>query len=266
MRTLTISKDRVLITVFEQEGYYDLGSLECAFGNVIDMLESEFPVEEIGYSKVEYLVKISIDGLNDKCKAKNIWGMHENGAVMYTIYEFLGERKSLSVSWQDVEKLRINNCLTTNYLPINHFDYDKGMEFRDVKSVIEVVYCMLYYYAYYNMKLVKCQHCGRWFATKTLKEKYCKRISPCFGKIITGKVPLNCEATVRNIIQKQKRRHANIYIYLYNYAKDQNSIDDFLVKSQDYKYRIQSEPTVSNFLEYEAFLDNYPKRIKKTED
>ena len=122
----------------------------------------------------------------------------------------------------------------------------------------------LYYYAYNEYKIVRCRHCGKWFATKTLKEQYCKRISPCFGDIIKGKTPLPCEQAVRNIKQKQSRRHKNVYSYLDISAKDQEEIEHFKTESKKLKEAITRSPSVENFKKYEDFLNRYPKRMVRT--
>ena len=156
--------------------------------------------------------------------------------------------------------MRISHRMTANYLPISLGEKD-SMRFEGLKTVTQVMIAALYYYAYNEYKIVRCRHCGKWFATKTLKEQYCKRISPCFGDIIKGKTPLPCEQAVRNIKQKQSRRHKNVYSYLDISAKDQDEIEYFKTESKKLKEAITRSPSVENFKRYEDFLNKYPKRM-----
>lgn len=69
-----------------------------------------------------------------------------------------------------------------------------------VTSVCEIAYALLYYYAMNGLNLVKCEHCGRWFATDSFKHKFCNRKSP-----VPGYDKLNCEQAVQNIRQQCAR-------------------------------------------------------------
>ena len=233
------------------------------FGTVYATLERHFchiPQDELPEKIAERIWK-RIRGEADENEA---WIFHvkEIGTHYFDLKSFIDDRETIVPTLKEIEEMRIRYSMTSNYLPVQFGDQD-SMRFEKLASVTQVMIAILYYYAFNGYKLVRCKHCGKWFATKTLKEKYCKRISPCFGEIITGKTPLPCEQAVRNIKQKQSRRRRNIYEYLCNYATYQEEIDEFKEQCKRFREAITNAPTVKNFQEYEAFLDRYPKRMVK---
>ena len=121
----------------------------------------------------------------------------------------------------------------------------------------------LYYYAYHEYKLVRCKHCGKWFATKTLKKEYCDRVSPCFGNIVGGKTPLSCEQAVRNILQKCGRMKNRIETKTQQTVTGQLHTNPFLEKfnSQCMPLYVTAKkfPTVNNLTSYYNFLKDTEK-------
>ena len=233
------------------------------FGTLYAALEKHFPeLDNDDFS--ERIIKHVFGKMRGEEDENPTWIFHvpEIGSTLYNLKAFIDDRDSIILTIKDIEEMRVHHFMTANFLPVSLDDQD-SMRFENLKSVTEVAIAILYYYAYNDYKLVRCKHCGKWFATKTLKEQYCKRISPCFGDIITGKVPVSCEQAVRNIKQKQMRRRRNIYEYLNNYATYQEEIEDFKAQCKYYKEIITKAPTVENFRQYEQFLnsDKYPKRM-----
>ena len=251
MKKLVITPQRTDLFVDMKE-YYRLGTTNCAFGNVVAMLEGEFPAEN--YEEVGYLTNTIINQLVGKGKSKTIWGISESGTIMHTIYSFLSGKDKINLTLKDMEEMRILHGLNINYLPINRINIDDGIEFKNIKSIKEVIYSLLYYYAYNNLKLVKCEHCGRWFATTTLKNKYCPRKST-----FSGYTQHNCEQAVRNISQELQREKKRIYnamtTYTTNYGNEE--INNFLDKCSAFRDKIKNRASVENLSEYWEFLKNY---------
>lgn len=254
MKELIITPQRVFISEgFEK--WYDLGSMECAFGNVVSMLEGEFPSDN--YDQPGYISKVIIDKLSGKGKSKEIWGMHESGSVMHTIYHFLNGEDKITLSLKAMEEMRILHGLTINFLPINQINLDEGIKFKNVRSITDVVYSILYYYAYNGYKLVKCEHCGRWFVTNTFKNKYCPRKST-----FDGYTHLKCEQAVRNISQELQREKKRIYNNMTTYKDSSNpDVYSFLDECAFYHGEIKKRATVKNLKAYFDFL----KRTKEGE-
>ena len=234
------------------------------FGVVYAALEKDFP--NFDCSKMSDIV---INRISNELAGKQpekrayLFDCEEYGISLYNLLMFIDGQTVLSPTLKDIEDLRMVHRMTTSYLPIS-IDEPGSMRFEGLKTVTHVMIASLYYYAYNEYKLVRCKHCGRWFATKTLKEQYCKGISPCFGDIIKGKTPLPCEQAVRNIKQKQSRRHKNVYSYLDISAKNQEEIEHFKTESKKLKEAITHSPSVENFKKYEDFLNRYPKRMVRT--
>ncbi len=268
---ITINKESTTVQNPELYMQWTLKTVEF-FGNVYATLEDDLPDyndEESAIIVIKHLIKhgLHIEGIDDKwaddLTETHLFGFNEFGTTLYYLRKFINGRDTLILTWKDIEKLRIEHNMEATYLPVSIID-DDGMRFNELNSPFQVVIAVLYYYVYNDYKLVKCSHCGKWFATKTLKEKYCKRISPCFGDIITGKTPLPCEQAVRNIKQKQRVRYEAIYKSFWNYnslkADEQKY---FMNKSYEMREAINQAPTVENFKRYEDFLNSYPKRTWK---
>jgi len=94
------------------------------------------------------------------------------------------------------------------------------------KSNNDVMASILHYLLFFDYKFSKCQHCGKYFATKTFKQKYCNRKSPYagYGYLVNaykGYGHLVCHDAVRNIRQSLARRYQDINEYLTdNYKGD----------------------------------------------
>ena len=91
----------------------------------------------------------------------------------------------------------------------NAEDIDTWFEY-ECHSVSDMVAAIMHYYMVYGFKLVPCRHCGRIFATQSLKTVYCNRISPYKNNFSQKKSrPEPCKDTVKREIQflrKKKER------------------------------------------------------------
>ncbi len=242
---------------------YRLGTINCAFGNVVSMLTEEFPGRE--NHTIEYRSNCTINRIRKKLSGefqddcKTIWGFKENGYIMYKIFDFIDGREKISLTLKDVEKIRIENNLTTNYLPISGFDVEaKDGIYFEINSIFEVVYTILYYYAFNDLKLVKCEHCGRWFATKSLKNKYCSRSST-----FDGYKHLKCEQAVKNIKQELSREKKRIYNSMVReHESTEPFIQDFLEECANYTAKIKKRASIKNLSDYWDFLKNTRRATK----
>lgn len=247
---------------------------ELFLGDAIALLEEKYP--DIPTDDASYLRYLENDIFG--ASPKTLWGLKEGCSVLRNFdrivdkYEVAAATPYLELSIKDADNIRLYYRVNSHQYHDSFFDgyanedfvNENAVAFLELDTITKVLMAALYYYTLNGYKLVRCKHCGKWFATKTLKEQYCKRTSPCFGDVITGKTPLPCEQAVRNIKQKQSRRHKNVYSYLDISAKDQEDIEYFKMESKKLKEAITHSPSVENFKKYEDFLNRYPKRMVRT--
>ena len=253
MKTLYLDRKKNGAVLVDGNIAYNLNSLNCAFGDVLSMLEETFP-DKI-FRHPEGVVKHFKDMFNGNDKSENIWGWSINGTILVSIYDVLSDAENLTLTLHDMEELRIKHFTTLSYLPINITNIDDGIKFENLEKPFHLIYGLLYYYAYYNLKLVKCQHCGRWFATTSFKNKYCPRKST-----FNGYTHLNCEQAVRNIKQELARKKKRIYNKLVSYGfvyDGESPSNQFLNDCFEYKSKIDNKSSVENLSEYWDFLENY---------
>ncbi len=270
---LTISKQECVLSLDIPNGYI-LGTPNNALGNIISVLNDEFPgVAELSSSEYANLIASSItSGVK---QVKEIWGLKCTPDQVFNINEFLNNsdrwseiskngvkekgKFKIDLTLQDVEIWRVRHHIKKSATPSDwlNIDYSQGLIINDVTSIYDVVYGLLYYYAFNGLKLVKCEHCGRWFATSTLKNKYCSRKST-----FPGYTHLNCEQAVRNIMQNCGRIKNRIDIKAAATPTAQlhtNAfVNDFFKQCEPLYLSVKESPTVENLSKYHAFL-------KKTE-
>lgn len=88
-----------------------------------------------------------------------------------------------------------------------------GYESTDIKDII---FSTIHFALSDGYKLVKCKHCERWFFTQTLKEEYCKRLSPCFDIVDCDTKVLREKASCGKAIDTIKRRFRDRKKAIYN--------------------------------------------------
>lgn len=234
------------------------------FGDVYATLKRHFPDlnqnSVVGGCMAAYMIKM-LSGKVEENLVK-IFGCLEFGTSLIDLELFIGEKDILAPTLKDIEDMRIEYRMEKTFLPVGISD-NEGMRFEGLTTVTQVMVGALYYYAYHDYKLVKCKHCGKWFATKTLKKEYCDRESPCYGHIVRGKEPLNCEQAVRNIFQKCGRikngietcARQTISAQLY----DNPFLDTFYNQCMPLYNTAKQFPTVENLTNYYNFLKDTKK-------
>ena len=175
----------------------------------------------------------------------------------------------INLTMRDIEVWRVHHNITKSVIPFdwNNVDYSKGLRIDDISSFYELFYGLLYYYAFNGMKLVKCEHCGRWFATDNFKNKYCHRNST-----VEGYTHLVCEQAVRNLYQQIKRKRKVIYNSIINqeyntkkyveYEVIEREKETFIKKCNEYKSKLDEMATAEIITEYLTFLNSYRGEMK----
>lgn len=288
------NKKGVYILNNKDSGYYQLASnINYAFGNLIDVLKESFP-EIANMSEEEHaaytVIRIINNVKNKKKKVKKtlkLYGLTVSEDEAFNIISLTRQThikltgKSylipiVDMTIQDVETWYLKKCYRPNrILPLesvhtNGIDFSKGLRILDIKSLFDVVYGLLYFYAFNKLKQTECTHCGRWFATNSLKNEYCNRKSPCnYNDIfnLSKREPLKCKDTVKYIRQKctkvrgrirEKSSAAtsvNSYIFIESFEKINNELFE---NQKEY-------PTVKNLTEYYTFLANTEKNREWTQ-
>lgn len=238
----------------EKNSYYNLGSTVCALGNVIDVLKQEFPADVYDAAFLaERILKGSQSGTDI---GKYIWGIHENGESLLFFHHFVFGKDKVKLSLKDIEELRIESNITTTFALKSQVDKNEGFIFK-VAHIREIIYALLYYYAFYGYHLVCCEHCGRWFATKSFKNKYCPRKTT-----FEGYTHLQCKQAVDNIKQEIQRRYHRRYnaIATYEYDSNNSAVNEFLNQYHIYKDRIKERKSIENLQACLNWLDGLKKR------
>lgn len=169
---------------------------ENCFGLIYNSLERHFPnfnEDAIVTNCINYMRNAMTGKDIHPATSYKLLGRVERGHTLLFLREYFDGKESVAFSLQDVDKIRIASRMKSNYLPVS-INETTSMEFDDLTNVTQVMVALLYYYSYYGFKLVKCRHCGRWFATKSLKNQYCKQISPCCGEILKGENTLSASS------------------------------------------------------------------------
>ena len=260
MVSLTIEKDYLYLQ--NKDGAFRNSTLHF-WGNALAMLENAFPASD--HEKPEFWVANLVKAANDDQKATMIWGMQEFGNALYSMYTFIDGRNIIKITREDIERLRITHNMTANFLPTNLADISEGMRFDNLSNVTQVLIAILYYYEYHGYSLVKCKHCGKWFATKSQKNEYCGRTSPCYNLVVCGKKVLGSKRTCNEAVGIIKQRLADRKKQIYNkwYAEGlEDECFELNERFYEYKTAIKENPTVETIaacMEY-LYSDRMPKQ------
>ncbi len=174
---------RVILVDKVQSKYHDLGSITCAFGNIVCDLEEKFGIDD--YTSIDYVVGSIWDkekGSLFNSKYEEIYGFPVRRSILTAIFSYISDKEfsETEITLDMIEKIRIAHDYRAYPIPLDITNEEKGYCFN-VENFNDIVFSILYYYAKKNLKIRRCVHCGRFFATKSFKTKYCPRKSPSKG-------------------------------------------------------------------------------------
>ena len=235
-----------------------IGFLNLAFGNFIHYFKSQSDYKNYGTREAYEIM------FNDNMT--EFYGMNIGIiSINNTIHEFLNNRNEMTLTLKEVDIFRITHNVRTELRPLVHndFEYKNGMKFQSVNTIIDVFYCLSYYHAFEGHKLKICEHCGRWFATNSFKNKYCERNST-----VEQYSHLKCEIAAQNMKQECRRVKKRIENNLRNSLTGQLSngnnakIIEFQKKCENYLSYVPFS-NATNLTEYLEFLRITAKEQKK---
>lgn len=158
--------NRVIITEFSKA--MCVGTVNNAFGNIMRDLENAFKSDD--YFSAEF---VSTDMFS---RQEEVCGFKTKGTVLTNIYGELGKRSDEYI----LNKDDLIKAMSQNNIKLPLDDFRECVMFN-VKSLLDVLLSLLYFYSLHGLKLRRCKHCGLFFAAQTLKTQYCNRKSPLQG-------------------------------------------------------------------------------------
>lgn len=268
MLNISINKESTVVQNAKTHSQWTMNTTNF-FGIVYAALERNFPGFDCS-NMANIIVERTINKIAGQKEEKPpvfIFDCEEIGTTLFDLIMFVDNKKVISPTLKDIEELRISHRMTTTYLPVSINDRE-SMRFEGLKTVTQVMIAALYYYAYFEYKLTRCKHCGKWFATKSLKKEYCDNISPCYGLTIAGKKVLGseraCGDAVGIIVQRLKDRKKQIYNKWYIDGLDGTDAECTELNEEFTQFMtiIKESPTVENItacMEY-LYSDRMPKQ------
>lgn len=157
---------------------------------------------------------------------------------------------------------------------LDQSDFDPDVFFYDsCRTMIDFVFSLVHYLIFNGYKIRKCAHCGKLFATKSLKCEYCTfRFSP-----FPGYEKYTCQVAVKKIKDALEKRRRTEYERLRHRAAMYDKIDgencmrdgkhskaqnEFVKTCDDYKDKLKKGASVELLKEYKAFL-YYSENVRR---
>lgn len=160
---------------------------------------------------------------------------------------------------------------------------ETGLTVYHCSDLQQVAFSILHFLILGGFKFASCKHCGRLYATKTLKTVYCNRKS-----LYSGYERYTCKDAVKHIIDSLNKRCRVIDERLRQKEKAWAMSEDedgkleidrthkyykarlsFGIKCADYKAKVKEAPTVENLQEFSRFLysgEGLPKRYERIKE
>lgn len=248
---------------FKDYGYGSLGTIHCVFGNILSILENEIEPPNYNIETLsEYIVKHTVNGLENlrngvKVKQQAIYEIPIYWGDFVPIHTFLNNEDEIYLTLEDVEYFRISNKVKVHIFPfdITHPKQNKSLRVENIQSVTDIFYGLLYYYALKKLNLKRCEHCGRWFATPTFKQKYCPRKSP-----YPDYTHLFCKNAVDHLSTLIAKKYREITQPAAVHLPPENEILNAL-HNENKKFK-SGKRSVENISNYLTLLDEYKQKIK----
>ena len=144
MLNISIDKENTIVQNTKTNGQWTVKTTRF-FGVVYESLEHNFP----NFDPAQMGNMIAFHACNKLAEKKiekptYLFHCEEIGTSLYDLTMFIGGKKVLSPTLQDIEELRISHRMTTNYLPVSIEDKD-SMRFVNLKTVTHVMIAALYY-------------------------------------------------------------------------------------------------------------------------
>jgi hypothetical protein len=183
MKQLKFDSKKNLVTLGDtvpKKKDYDLeDDITCAFGNIVCELEEKFGIDD--YTSIDYVVGSIWDkeqGSLFNSKYEEIYGFPVRRSILTAIFSYISDKEfsETEITLDMIEKIRIAHDYRAYPIPLDITNEEKGYCFN-VENFNDIVFSILYYYAKKKLKIRRCVHCGRFFATKSFKTEYCPRNS-----------------------------------------------------------------------------------------
>lgn len=129
----------------------------------------------------------------------------------------------------------------------------------ECNSITDLIVASMDYLLRKGYRIKRCDHCGKGFATKTLKSKYCQRLSP-----IKKYHRLKCEPAVRNARQDLERKHKYLYKRFDTAINPPMTMEQFLNESSNHRKTIRQQSSTLNLCLYQHFLEELQKSIRES--
>lgn len=195
-----------------------------------------------------------------------IMGLYAGGSALASFYEFTHGRDLFSPTLKEVELYRIEHGIAKVPLPYG----SEGLSFGKQQNIEQVIYSLLYFYAYCGFGLKRCKLCGKWFAVskERAKAQYCSRPFQYTDAENAVKRFPSCQDASEKIRQRSEMRRKNIYDHLSQFQEAsvdvKRALFDFDTACKEWKERIKTDSFVADdLLGYERFLYVDCAKLKK---
>lgn len=285
MFTLEINSKTAKVINWELDGYNWTISTSLILGIVYDNADKHFAdqianaeINEVyGNNIIKSFASKGIIKIKNANKFSDydydkyfLFGQEEYGALLMNLYPLFNDKALVYPTLDMVESLRIDNLYALSPLPVDRCDLSKGLQYKNLQSVLHIAIAILHYYALNNYRLKKCAFCGKWFATieTSAQSQFCSnnyKYTDCNGN--EHKYSSHIEAKKR-ILDRCGQRFRRIEKMLYSrYGQIGDRYNEFYNTAADMREKAKKQPTIENLLAYESYLyiecEKYYKRYSR---
>lgn len=145
--------------------------------------------------------------------------------------------------------------------------YGNALPIYECKNFHIVLLCALHYLLSHNYKVLKCNHCGRFYIAKNGHSKYCPRNST-----YSGYEEYACKDAVKQIIDTLEKSRKSKYERLRVRAENNNyfgkqgiQLNEFSERCNQFKDKIKECASIENLYAYSDYLVSEKDLPKKYE-